>query len=247
MSIIKKGLSLVFNIWCIFWFIGIFLILFPFIYFCIQIQSLKKYGTKITNFWADLFFIITFMPVKIEYKFKPDNKKAYVFVANHFSYIDVAIGMKVVRNYFSYMGKSSVKKIPLLGYMFAKLHIQVDRSDKNSRANSLLRSKKALLEGRSLFIMPEGGIVSEKIPKMHLPLKDGAFLLAIDAQVPIVPLVFLNMYEVMPSTTLVWRRPRVLVHNQIETKGLDKSHLEELKNKVYHVIQNELDDYYSKK
>ena len=91
MSIIKKGLSLIFNVWCIFWFIGIFLVLFPFIFFCIQIQSLNKYGTKITNFWADLFFIITFMPVKIEYKFKPDKKKAYVFVANHFSYLDVAI------------------------------------------------------------------------------------------------------------------------------------------------------------
>ncbi len=187
------------------------------------------------------------MPVKIEYKFKPDKQKAYVFVANHFSYLDVAIGMKVVRNHFSYMGKRSVKKIPLLGYMFAKLHIQVDRSDKNSRANSFFRSKRALLEGRSLFIMPEGGIVSEKIPKMHSPFKDGAFLLAIDAQVPIVPLVFLNMYEVMPSTTLIWRRPRVLVQKQIETKGLDKSNLEELKNKVFVVIQNELDDYYSKR
>lgn len=247
MSTIKKVKSLAFNIWCIFWFIGIFLALFPFIFICIQIEPLKKYGTKITNFWADLFFLITLMPVKIEYKFKPDKQNAYVFVANHFSYLDVAIGMKVVRNNFSYMGKSSVKKIPLFGYMFAKLHIQVDRSDKNSRANSLLRSKRALLEGRSLFIMPEGGIVSEKIPKMHSPFMDGAFLLAINAQVPIVPLVFLNIYEVMPSTTLIWRRPRVLVHKQIETKGLDKSNLEELKNKVFVVIQNELDDYYSKR
>lgn len=242
----KKPVSVftfLFNFWCILWLIIVYLSLFPFILVCIKIKKLNRYGTKLTNFWADVFFVVVGMPVQIEHRFKPDIQKNYVFVANHFSYLDVAVGMKVVRNYFSYMGKSSVKNIPLLGYMFAKLHIQVDRGDKNSRSKSMLRSKKALDSGRSLFIMPEGGIVSQEIPKMHQPFKDGAFLLAIGSGVPIVPITFLNLYEIMPDKTIFWGLPKVVVHEPIETAGFTKENLEELKSEVYKVIQNELNAY----
>lgn len=217
--------------------------LFPFIFACIKIKRLNRYGTKLTNIWADVFFLLSGMPVQIEHRFKPDVNKNYVFVANHFSYLDVAVGMKVVRNYFSYMGKSSVKNIPLLGYMFAKLHIQVDRSDKESRSKSMMRSKRALDTGKSLFIMPEGGIISHEIPKMHQPFKDGAFLLAIGSKVPIVPITFLNLYEIMPDKTIFWGLPKAIVHEPIDTSIYSKENLEELKTRVHEVIQNELDAY----
>jgi 1-acyl-sn-glycerol-3-phosphate acyltransferase len=246
-KVLGSVLSKIYNIWCIFWLVAIFLVLFPFMLFCIKIKPLNRYGTKLTNLWADLFFPIAGMPVQIEHRFTPDKSKAYVFVANHFSYLDVAIGMRVVRNYFSYMGKSSVKNIPLLGYVFAKLHIQVDRSDKNSRSTSLLRSKRALQSGRSLFIMPEGGILSKHIPQMLQPFKDGAFLLAIDAQVPLVPISFLNLYEIMPEASLNWGIPKVVVHEPIETTGYTKADLDYFKAKVYQIIQSELDSYVEKK
>jgi 1-acyl-sn-glycerol-3-phosphate acyltransferase len=239
----KRIPNIFFNFYCIFWLISIFLVLFPFIFVCIQIKSLNKYGTKITNIWADVFFFITGMTVGIDYRFKPNNSDTYVFVANHFSYLDVAVGMKIVRNYFSYMGKSSVKKVPLLGYMFAKLHIQVDRENKSSRSKSMVRSIKALKNGRSLFIMPEGGIISKNIPTMHYPFKDGAFLLAIDAQVPIVPITFLNLHQIMPETLIYYGKPKVVIHEKIETKGLGKEDLENLKTKVYNIIQTEIDQY----
>lgn len=232
-----------FSFWCILWLIVIYLALFPFIFVCIKIKKLNRFGTKLTNIWADLYFIVVGMPVQIEHRFNPDANKNYVFVANHFSYLDVAVGMKVVRNYFSYMGKSSVKNIPLLGYMFAKLHIQVDRKDKDSRAKSMMWSMKALDSGRSLFIMPEGGIVSQDIPNMHQPFKDGAFLLAIGSQVPIVPITFLNLYEIMPEKKVFWGLPRVVVHEAIDTTHYRKENLDELKTKVYQVIQNELNAY----
>jgi 1-acyl-sn-glycerol-3-phosphate acyltransferase len=235
-------LNRLFNIWCGVWFIFLLIILFPFIFLTIQVKSLHRYGTKITNFYADLFFLGVGMPVQIEHRFKPDKNKNYIFVANHFSYLDAPLGMQVVRNYFSYMGKSSVKRIPLLGYFFAKLHIQVDRADKSSRSKAMERSSKVLKEGRSLFIMPEGGIVSKEIPKMHLPFKDGAFVLAIENQVPIVPITFLNMYKIMPTTRIYWGIPRVVMHPLIETLGMKLDDLEVLKKQVYDVIQTELDN-----
>lgn len=244
---IKLVLNYLFNAWAIFWLLAIYLVLHPLVWICIQKKSWHKYGVKLTNLWADLFFPIAGIPVSIEHRFNPDPAKNYVFVANHFSYMDVAVGMKVVRNHFSYMGKSSVKRIPLLGYMFAKLHIQVDRSDKNSRSKALLRSKKALEGGRSLFIMPEGGIISPNIPKMQQPFKDGAFILAIDSKVPIVPITFLNLHEIMPDIRLKWGIPKVIVHEPIKTEGMKSGDIELLKQKVYDVIQTELDQYYSGK
>ncbi|MBX2953285.1 MAG: 1-acyl-sn-glycerol-3-phosphate acyltransferase [Leadbetterella sp.] len=231
-------LDYLYNAWCVFWLVVVFLALFPFIFICIQVKSWNWLGTRLTNVWADIFFFITGLWVKTEYHFRPDKKGHYIFVANHFSYLDVAVGMKVVRNYFSYMGKSSVKKVPLLGYMFARLHIQVDRSDKNSRVKSFKRSMKALADGRSLFIMPEGGILSETIPVMKQPFKDGAFVLAMESKTPIVPITFVNLYRIMPGAFIFWDFPRVVIHEPVFPEGKT---MDELKQEVYTVIQTEID------
>ncbi|MCD8539302.1 MAG: 1-acyl-sn-glycerol-3-phosphate acyltransferase [Leadbetterella sp.] len=138
------------------------------------------------------------------------------------------------------MGKSSVKKVPLLGYLFARLHIQVDRGDKNSRTRSFKRSMEALKEGRSLFIMPEGGILSETIPVMKQPFKDGAFVLAIESKTPVVPITFVNLYRIMPGTFIFWDFPRVILHPPVFPEGKTA---EELKQEVYTIIQTEIDRY----
>jgi 1-acyl-sn-glycerol-3-phosphate acyltransferase len=236
----------VYNIWCVFWLLLIFLILFPFIWICIQRPAWHPAGHKLVRLWSVIYFFITAKNVRVDQRFTPSNSTAYVFVANHFSYLDVAVGMNVVKNHFSYMGKSSVKKIPLLGYVFAKLHIQVDRGDKASRSKSLVRAIKALKSGRSIFIMPEGGILSKNIPKMLQPFKDGAFVMAIENQVPIVPITFLNLYRIMPESKLFWGSPEVIIHPAIETTGKSKADIEELKKQVYEIIQGELDRWNTK-
>lgn len=233
-------LDYLYNAWCLIWFTGILLLLFPFMFLCIQIKPLNRYGTKLTNLWADGFFLFSGLWIKTEYRFKPDKNGQYIFVANHFSMLDVAVGMKLVRNYFSYMGKSSVKKIPLIGYLFSRLHIMVDRSDRNSRARSLRRSIAALDEGRSLFIMPEGGILSKNIPQMKTPFKDGAFSLAKEHNIPLVPITFLNNYKIMPEYFIYYGRPHVVVHPPVETNGKT---MKELKDEVHAIIQGEIDNH----
>ncbi len=231
----------VYNLWCVFWLITVFLALFPFIWIFIQRKEWHTLAHKLVHLWSVIFFFIVGKSVRLESRFTPSKDKAYVFVANHFSYLDVAVGMNVVKNYFAYMGKSSVKKIPLLGYVFAKLHIQVDRSDKGSRTKSLVRAMKSLKSGRSIFIMPEGGILSKNIPQMLQPFKDGAFILAIENQVPIVPISFLNLYRIMPESKLFWGKPKVVMHEPVETAGKTKADIEDLKMQVYKIIQGEID------
>ncbi len=239
----RKLVSTAFTLYCGVIFLVVFLLLFPFIFLCIQVKSLHRLAHRILRLWSYIFFFLTGMPVKRIFRFRPDPSKTYVFVANHFTYLDIAAGMNIVDNYFSYVGKSSVKKAPLFGYMFAKLHIQVDRSDKWSRTKSLKKGIDTLRSGRSVFIMPEGGILSENPPQMHLPFKDGPFIMAVENQVPIVPVTFLNNH-VINNPLDRFRpgiRPRVIFDQPIPTAGLTSKDLESLKRKVYESIQGNLD------
>lgn len=234
-----------YGVWCVFWIVFIYLLIHPFIWISLQRKKKKGYrfAHRLTQVWAAVYFPLIGKKLAIRYDFKPDTSKTYVFVANHFSYLDIAVGMGVVPNFFAYVGKSSVKKIPLLGYMFAKLHIQVDRGEKSSRAKSLIRGIKALESGRSIFIMPEGGIVSKTIPEIHRPFKDGAFIMAIEQRVPIVPITFLNLHEIMPDTWIYGGRPQIVIHPPIATDGLTKDDIPALKEQVYQIIQTTLDTY----
>lgn len=238
-----KTLQYIYTAWCIFWLILIFFVLCPFMFLFLQRKAWMPLAHKMIRIWGLCFFFLAGISIKVKHEFTPDPRGIYIIVANHFSYLDVACMGVVVDNYFAFFGKSSVKKIPLLGYVFAKLHIQVDRGDKWSRSKSLVRGMKALENGRSICIMPEGGIISTDFPNMHLPFKDGAFMMAIEKQVPILPISLLNNYEIMPQVLLKPDTLRAIIHKPIETKGMTKEDIEVLKKQVYDTIQPALNAY----
>ncbi|MEA5139992.1 lysophospholipid acyltransferase family protein [Arcicella rigui] len=234
-----------YSVWALFWFIFLFLLLFPFFWIFLQKEEWKPKAHFLNRLWGKLYFPIIGMPVRIRYESTLDTNKTYVFCANHFSYLDIAVMGVVVKNYFAFVGKAEIKKVPLFGYMFRKLHIQVDRNDKNSRSKSLNRSIKALQNGRSICIFPEGGIKSKKLPQMHLPFKDGCFVMAIKQQVPIVPITFLNNYQVMEDNQWLLRPAplQVVVHQPIETSSMTQDDIEALKKKFYDVVQTTLNNH----
>lgn len=238
-------LIFLYTLWATFWFVSLFLLLFPLFWIFLQKNEWKPYAHYLNRFWGKLYFPIIGMPIKVKYEFEPNPQKAYVFCANHFSYMDIASMGMVIKNYYAFVGKASIKNVPLFGYMFAKLHIQVDRNDKNSRASSMTRSVRALQNKRSIMIFPEGGIVSKHFPQMHLPLKDGAFVMAIQQQVPLVPITFLNNYKIIHDDKLAVypQTLRAIVHKPIETKGMTQADVETLKNAFYGTVQGALNQY----
>jgi len=234
-----------YTIWAIFWLIILFLLLFPFFWLFLQKESWKPKAHYLNRLWAKMLFCIIGIPVKVQYESQLDKHKAYVFCANHFSYLDIAVMGLIIKNYFAFVGKASLKNVPLFGYLFRKLHIMVDRNDTKSRAKSLGRSIKALQSGRSIMIFPEGGIKSTRFPKMHLPLKDGAFVMAIQQQVPLVPISFLNNYKIMHDDKIAIypQSLRVIVHQPIETNGMTQGDVESLKKTFNDIVQNTVDAY----
>ncbi|MCH7410996.1 1-acyl-sn-glycerol-3-phosphate acyltransferase [Belliella sp. DSM 111904] len=218
-----------------------FLALFPLILLSIWIPGMRKYGRKINRFWANIYFLLIFKPVQIVGKRHIKSNQPYIFVANHFSYIDIAM-MGFVPGDVVFVGKSSLGKIPLFGYYFKKLHIAVNRSSTRSRAEVLLRSKNVLDNGSSLVIFPEGGMITSNPPYMS-HFKDGAFTLALEKQIPIIPVTLSFNHLILPdqkSIRLHFKRGKMTFHPAISTEGLGKENLQEIKRYCFDTIQAQL-------
>ncbi|MBC3784766.1 lysophospholipid acyltransferase family protein [Spirosoma utsteinense] len=235
-------MRLLYTIWCAICLVGLYLILFPIQFVFLQRDAWKPMAHRVNAIWGHVFFALVGIPVRVTYRYRPDPKQVYVFCANHFSYIDIAVMGVVIKNDYAFVGKSDVKTIPLLGYMFAKLHVQVDRNVANSRAYSLAKSIRTLQAGRSIMIFPEGGIVANPIPRMA-PFKDGAFTMAIQQQVPIVPITLLTNYRILPDDgrfRMQWYPMQAVVHPPVDTAGMTQHDVEQLKQETYRIIDTEL-------
>jgi len=185
------------------------------------------------------------MPVHVINESKLDKKQPYVFCANHTSVLDIAVMGVVLDQYYAFIGKSSLAKLPLFGYMFTRLHIAVDRSSRVSSYKTMHRALETLDKGRSLMIFPEGGIVTENPPLMT-PFKDGPFRMAVEKQVPIVPVTLPFNWYVLPDDSGLlfrWHELKAIVHKPILTQGMTLEDVPQLKQMTFNVIDAELKKY----
>jgi 1-acyl-sn-glycerol-3-phosphate acyltransferase len=125
--------------------------------------------------------------------------------------------------------------------MYGKLHITVDRSKLKSRYTSLKKSLEAIDEGKSLVIFPEGGINTQKDPVMSR-FKDGAFRIAIEKQIAIVPVTIPYNWIILPPDQFLlrWHPLKVVVHEPIETTDLTVNDIDSLKQRLFTIIDEEL-------
>lgn len=235
----------VYRFWVYFCFLFVFMMVFPFFVLFAQRESWKKYGHFMNKIWAHIVFWSCGLPTDVQYKYKPDPHGQYVYCANHSSYLDIPSLCYALPGYFLLMGKASLAKVPLFGYMFTRFYIAVERSKAKSRAEAIRRSKEALDKGYGLAIFPEGTIPRENLPKM-IPFKDGAFRVAIEKQVPIVPVAIINNWKILPDDGTF--TPRIhkmitIVCEPVITAGLTLDDVSSIKQLTYDRIDNELKHY----
>ncbi len=231
-----------YKIWVYLWFVSVFLVLFPFFVLFVQKESWKPAGQFLNKIWAYIVFGCCFLPTKIVYKFRPSGRKSYVYCANHSSYMDIPSLCYTLPGYFMFIGKASLAKVPLFGYTFKKLHIPVNRSNSKSKFDTIQKSMEAIDKGRSVAYFPEGTI--PKLPQPALSdFKDGAFRVAIEKQVPVIPITIPYNWLILPDDGKFTPRRhlmKVVIHEPIETKGMTLNDLEALKQKTYEIIHQEL-------
>lgn len=235
------------NIFRIFWrpwFYGwvFFTILFalPVLFIVISFDRFYKTFFKIAIVWGKtILFIMGFKPVvTTEEEIHPD--KSYLFIANHASLIDVMLMLSVMKNPAVFVGKREVRKIPVFGFVARKTSILVDRSNAESRKEVYISAQEKLNKGLSIAIFPEGLVPHEDV--ILSEFKNGAFRLAIEHQIPIVPMTFYDVKKRFSWTFFSgWPgKLRVKIHNFIQTEGLTLEDMEVTKQKAYNIIYDEL-------
>ncbi len=229
------------TIYTIFLFVVSVILLFPFFLILGLNPKWHHYAYRLDYLWAHVYFPLCFFNTTIQYLGERPPSGPVIYCANHFSTMDIP-SMALLRKQACYVGKESISKLPLFGYMFKTIHITVNRSSFRDRGLVFQKYKEALGQGKSLFIFPEGGINSLEIPTQS-KYKDGAFKVAIELGIPIVPVSIPFNWQVLPDGDWLVKQNKIklIVHPPINTSNLDLSNLQELKVNVRDTIQASID------
>ena len=248
MKLIRLIIAPIWKIWLILWFCVPFIIMFPLFYFALVTKRFA-FAFKLKRCWARIICFGSFLYPVITYKSKKYAlPKPCIIVPNHTSYLDIVFSPFFIDHTAVFMGKYELLNIPLFKYFFVYLDIPVNRKSITGSHKAFSDAGKKLDEGLSVIIYPEGTIGDRG--KLR-PFKNGAFKLAIEKQVPIVPAVNLNNWWFLENGGFFKANgrpgiPRIVVGDPIITKGMTDKNIDELKQKVHTFIQHELDMFNGK-
>lgn len=183
--------------------------------------------------------VLLLIPLRIHRNKALDRKRAYVIIANHKSNYDAPVAAASTSGNVRFLIKHELLKVPLLGSLFKRTAVSVDRSSPESRRKSMMVLADYLAQGDSIFMFPEGTRNKTK-DQVMIPFKDGAFRLAIELQVPILPLVYINTQKVMPNKPLIMCPGVIHIHEleMVSTDGYSLDDVPKLREKVREMMQN---------
>jgi putative phosphoserine phosphatase/1-acylglycerol-3-phosphate O-acyltransferase len=178
------------------------------------------------SMWGDLATSLAGVDLRVEGEENLWARRPAVFIFNHQSGLDAILIVKMIRRDVTGVGKKELKNNPIFGPLFGAAGVVfVDRTNRAQAIEALEPAVEALREGRSLAIAPEG--TRSLTPRLGR-FKKGAFHMAMQAGVPIVPVVFRNVLDALPKDAMVVRPATVeaVVLPPIETtdwtvEGLD--------------------------
>lgn len=157
--------------------------------------------------WGRSILAASGIRVRVTGMEKIDPAKSYIFMSNHQSNFDIPVLLAFLKVQFRWLAKEELFKIPFFGYAMQRVgYISINRSDRRSAFQSLKRAAKIIRGGVSVLIFPEG---TRSLDGRIRPFKKGGFILALDAGVPIVPVVIRGTRSIMPKDRLRIRPGRV--------------------------------------
>lgn len=237
MKFLKYPLTLLYRIWFYILVLVPIIVLFPFILATILSEKTYPLFFKIARLWSKIILIGMGFNYSIEGDEVFEDGKSYMLVANHTSMTDIMLMLIAVKNHpFVFVGKKELAKIPIFGFIYKRVCILVDRSNSKSRYQVFERAQKRIHQGLSICIFPEGGV-----PEEHVVLdefKDGAFRIALEHGLPIVPMVFFENKKRFSYTFFSGSpgKMRAKIYPIIETKGKTLEDKNALKQQVREII-----------
>jgi 1-acyl-sn-glycerol-3-phosphate acyltransferase len=198
---------------------------------------------RIFRIWMGAFMPAVFCPVRRRGTGYFETGKTYVVVCNHNSFIDIPVSSPWIPRPNKTLAKIEISKVPLFGTIYKAGTILVDRNNEQSRKDSFSAMRQALRLHLDLCLYPEG--TRNKTGDDLQEFQDGAFVVAIREQVPIMPALIFNTGKILPHNRKFWARPSPVPFHflpPVATTGLSLKDLPELKKKVWTAMNN----YYCK-
>ncbi|MGI4021913.1 MAG: lysophospholipid acyltransferase family protein [Janthinobacterium lividum] len=226
----------------------LFLYLFfhPFFYYFSRKSERYLTLNKLRTKWAKWSSALSGIFYQFEYETAIDWNKTYVICPNHTSNLDVTWSTILAKNNFSFMGKEELLQNPTMKLFFKTIDITVKRDSNIAAYKAFKRASEYLKTGISMIIFPEGKIEAIYPPQLQ-DFKIGPFRLAIEQQIPVVPVTSVNTWKILWDDGLKYgSQPgtcNIYVHKPIETVGLKLTDADALRDEVFRIINQKLKEY----
>ena len=216
-------------------------IIFILIIIMTPIAGEKKWGYYPGRVLGRIMCFLALTRIKIAGNENIDPNKSYIFVANHQSMFDIFLIYGYLNAKFKWIMKMELRRTPLLGKACESMgHIFVDRSSPMRAQKSLEAAKSRLLQGNnSIFLFPEGTrSANGKIGRF----KRGAFTIARDLHLPIIPVTISGAYNVLPKNGwfITPGKITMTIHQPIDTTHLNDDNLNETIDQVKNIVESAL-------
>jgi 1-acyl-sn-glycerol-3-phosphate acyltransferase len=222
----------------------IFILMYPFLYYFSRKPERYIHMNKLRTWWGILSSLFSGIIYKFEFEQPIDWSRTYIICPNHISNLDITMASILAKNDYSFLGKDELLDGFVTKLFFKTVDIPVNRLSNISSFKAFKKAGNRLKEGASMIIFPEGTIAGHYPPKV-IEFKNGPFRLAIDQQVPIIPVTSLDTWEVYwDEGTQKGSRPgicHIFVHEPIETIGMNPEDTDALRDRVHDIISKKFE------
>ena len=197
------------------WFVGLF-------------DKYSKIKYHIAQSWATVWMWAARSKVTLIKNFEYQKNQPYVVISNHLSNLDPMMQFKYLKIKWVFMAKKEVYKLPFFRTAAKSFNfIKVDRSDKNDRQSINKQAKVLFKNGWSLMVYPQGTRAKKD---SFLPFKSGAFHIAMDNNIPILPVVIAGTGDIWPRGAKYLKSGKAFINtlDPIDISKYNKENIEEL-------------------
>ena len=205
----------------------------------------KGLGYQVPKWWGRISCWLFLLPVEVKGREYVDKKQSYVFLANHQSYFDIFLIYGYLGHNFKWMMKAYLKKIPFVGYACVKLkHVYVGDSI-SSIQKTVEQARETLQGGMSMVIFPEG---TRTYTGQMGDFKRGAFMLANEIGLPIVPMTINGCYDVFSRTAKSVSRSKIslTIHKPITAEERQGKPTKVFMKDVFDIVNAGVEEKYRK-
>ena len=229
-----KILVKIYTLWVLIVFTVFMILLLPGIMIPLLLgPKFSRIGYFFLWLWSWIFSMLTFIRYDLRGRENIRKNTSYIYVSNHTSFLDIPGIRLLIPGEFRPIAKKELLKIPVFGFIVKAATVVVDRSNAQSRKQSIEKLRDILKGGISILVFAEG--TQNRTTEILQPFKDGAFRIAIDTQLPIIPLVVIGAGPLMPPGKMDIKpgNIKVVAGEPISVEGLTTDDVQTLKQKTF--------------